>query len=163
MRRALAVLTLAATACPAGLPPARRNAPELPPKSFSFADRPSPRPARSRKAPRPSRALSGPLGRSSIDALLWRIALCESGGRFDARSPSGRYAGAWQWDRGTWAAYGPAGDPAKASPAEQWRRARLLYAARSISPWPVCGPKALRDRSGPAGEAGPGNPEAVAL
>lgn len=66
---------------------------------------------------------------------------CESGGNYKAVSRSGKYRGAYQFDRRTWAAYGPPGDPAAASPAEQDRRAAALYRARGWRPWPHCGKK----------------------
>jgi hypothetical protein len=71
--------------------------------------------------------------------ILDRIARCESGGNPTAVDPSGTYRGKYQFDRGTWAAMGGSGDPAKASEAEQDRRALKLYQARGASPWPVCG------------------------
>jgi hypothetical protein len=71
--------------------------------------------------------------------ILDRIATCESGGDPRAVDPSGTYRGKYQFDRGTWAAMGGSGDPAKASEAEQDRRALKLYRARGTSPWPVCG------------------------
>ena len=64
---------------------------------------------------------------------------CESSGNYQAVSKNGKYRGAYQFDMKTWAGYGPAGDPAQASPAEQDRRAQLLYQARGIQPWPRCG------------------------
>jgi hypothetical protein len=67
------------------------------------------------------------------------IAACESGGDPRAVSPGGRYRGAWQWDRGTWSSVGGRGDPVRASLAEQWARALLLFNARGTQPWPVCG------------------------
>ena len=69
---------------------------------------------------------------------LARIRACESGSNYQARSASGRYRGAYQFDFATFASVGGKGDPAAASPAEQDRRARLLYAQRGASPWPVC-------------------------
>ncbi|HEY4280775.1 MAG TPA: transglycosylase family protein [Conexibacter sp.] len=74
-----------------------------------------------------------------VPAALQAIAQCESGGNPRAVSPDGTYRGKYQFDRSTWAAYGPAGDPARASEAEQDRRALKLYAARGTTPWPVCG------------------------
>lgn len=71
-------------------------------------------------------------------AILDSIAQCESGGDPTAISPDGTYRGKYQFDRQTWAAYGPAGDPARASEAEQDRRALKLYKARGTSPWPNC-------------------------
>jgi peptidoglycan hydrolase-like protein with peptidoglycan-binding domain len=74
-----------------------------------------------------------------VPAVLEAIAQCESGGNPRAVSPDGTYRGKYQFDRATWAAYGPAGDPARASEAEQDRRAMKLYAARGTAPWPACG------------------------
>jgi hypothetical protein len=73
-----------------------------------------------------------------LPAILDTIAHCESGGDPHAVSSSGRYRGKYQFDRETWAAYGSAGDPARASEAEQDRRALALYRARGASPWPNC-------------------------
>ena len=78
-------------------------------------------------------------GRVRLPAILDRIAQCESGGDPRAISPGGTYRGKYQFDRSTWAAYGPAGDPARASEAEQDRRALKLYKARGTAPWPNCG------------------------
>lgn len=64
---------------------------------------------------------------------------CEATGNYQAVSKSGKYRGAYQFDRQTWATLGPAGDPAAASPAEQDRRALLLYQSRGWRPWPQCG------------------------
>ena len=59
--------------------------------------------------------------------VLERIAECESGGNPRAVSPDGRYRGKYQFTRATWRALGGKGDPAKASEAEQDRRAKQLY------------------------------------
>ena len=69
---------------------------------------------------------------------LAKIRACESGSNYQARSASGRYRGAYQFDHATFASVGGKGDPAAASPAEQDHRARLLYAQRGSSAWPVC-------------------------
>lgn len=69
---------------------------------------------------------------------LARIRACESGSNYQARSSSGRYRGAYQFDRATFASVGGKGDPAAAPPAEQDHRARLLLAQRGGTPWPVC-------------------------
>lgn len=79
-----------------------------------------------REVPNPVRALA-------------RIAACESGSRPTAVSPGGRYRGMFQFDLSTWRGVGGTGDPARASEAEQWGRALLLYARRGSQPWPVCG------------------------
>ena len=72
------------------------------------------------------------------EKALARIRRCESGSNYRARSGSGRYGGAYQMDRHTFASVGGSGDPAAASPAEQDHRARLLYRQRGTQPWPVC-------------------------
>ncbi len=64
---------------------------------------------------------------------------CESGGNYQAVSPSGLYRGAFQFDYGTWASVGGSGDPAAAPPAEQDHRAQILWSERGASPWPICG------------------------
>ena len=68
-----------------------------------------------------------------------RLRFCESTDNYRAISPSGRYRGAYQFDRPTWKTVGGTGDPAEAPPAEQDARARELYARRGHQPWPVCG------------------------
>ncbi|HMJ03076.1 MAG TPA: transglycosylase family protein [Conexibacter sp.] len=73
-----------------------------------------------------------------IPAMLERIAQCESGGDPGAISSGGTYRGKYQFDRQTWQAMGGSGDPARASEAEQDRRALALLRARGTSPWPSC-------------------------
>ena len=70
---------------------------------------------------------------------LREIAMCESGGDPTAVSAGGTYRGLYQFDLRTWQSVGGSGDPAAASPAEQGRRAAILYARRGPAPWPVCG------------------------
>jgi hypothetical protein len=77
-------------------------------------------------------------GGVKLPSVLNSIAQCESGGNPRAVSSDGSYRGKYQFDRSTWAAYGTAGDPARASEAEQDRRALKLYNARGTSPWPNC-------------------------
>lgn len=81
---------------------------------------------------------NGPARSARSGDALARIRACESGSNYQARSASGRYRGAYQFDRATFASVGGKGDPAAASPAEQDHRARLLLAQRGGSPWPVC-------------------------
>jgi len=71
-------------------------------------------------------------------ALEW-IARCESGGDPRAVSADGRYFGKYQFSRATWRAVGGRGNPARASEAEQDRRALILYQREGTAPWPVCG------------------------
>jgi hypothetical protein len=71
---------------------------------------------------------------------------CESGGNYAVTNPSGKYRGAYQFDRSTWdsiaarhAPYLVGVDPAAASPADQDALAWALYSDRGASPWPHCG------------------------
>jgi len=71
---------------------------------------------------------------------------CESNGNYAITSPSGKYRGAYQFDRSTWNSvaerYAPdlvGVDPAAASPADQDGMAFALYTERGASPWPRCG------------------------
>jgi peptidoglycan hydrolase-like protein with peptidoglycan-binding domain len=74
-----------------------------------------------------------------VAAILARIAECESGGDPTAVSANGRYFGKYQFSRPTWRAVGGRGNPARASEAEQDKRARILFRQRGTAPWPVCG------------------------
>jgi len=74
----------------------------------------------------------------SIDAHLARIAQCESGGNPRALSPGGTYRGMFQFLPSTWRSVGGTGDPAAASVAEQYKRARILYERSGPGQWPVC-------------------------
>lgn len=89
--------------------------------------------------PAPASGGDGPVAGGPSYAVLGRIAQCESGGNPRAVSSSGQYRGKYQFDTGTWASVGGAGDPAAASEAEQDRRAAMLYIERGPSPWPICG------------------------
>jgi hypothetical protein len=66
------------------------------------------------------------------------IAQCESGGNPTTDTGNGFY-GKYQFTLETWQAVGGTGNPARASEAEQDRRAATLYARAGASPWPVCG------------------------
>jgi peptidoglycan hydrolase-like protein with peptidoglycan-binding domain len=71
-------------------------------------------------------------------ATLERIAQCESGGNPRAVSADGTYRGKYQFSRATWRAVGGSGDPARASEAEQDRRAAILLRRSGTSAWPNC-------------------------
>ena len=77
--------------------------------------------------------------RASMPPHLAAIAACESGGNPRAIGGGGLYRGLFQFDRETWSSTGGTGDPAAASPAEQIKRAEILYSRAGSSPWPVCG------------------------
>lgn len=71
---------------------------------------------------------------------------CESGGRYDAVSPSGRYRGAYQFSQATWdwvASFANPAlvgvDPIVASSADQDAQAQALYDRQGAGPWPHCG------------------------
>jgi opacity protein-like surface antigen len=70
--------------------------------------------------------------------VLEAIAACESGGDPTTDTGNGFY-GKYQFTLGTWQAVGGSGNPARASEAEQDRRAAILYEQAGASPWPVCG------------------------
>lgn len=96
----------------------------------------------SRDSVRSPRRRGGGGGSPDVPAILERIAECESGGDPTAVSPSGQYRGKYQFSRSTWERYGGSGDPARASEAEQDRRALKLYRAEGTDPWPTCGRRA---------------------
>jgi hypothetical protein len=71
---------------------------------------------------------------------------CESNGNYAITNPSGKYRGAYQFDRTTWNSvaerYAPhlvGVDPAAASPADQDGMAYALWTERGAQPWPHCG------------------------
>lgn len=70
-------------------------------------------------------------------AAAARLRSCESGGDYGIETGNG-YAGAYQFDYGTWAAVGGAGSPAAAPPEEQDARAYALWKSRGWAPWPAC-------------------------
>ena len=74
-----------------------------------------------------------------VRATLQRIAACESGGNPRAIGGGGAYRGKYQFSFGTWASVGGKGDPARASEAEQDRRAAMLLTRSGAGHWPVCG------------------------
>ena len=83
-----------------------------------------------------------PTNRPSADGLNWAaLAACESGGRPNAVSASGKYRGMYQFSTATWASVGGSGDPAAASADEQTFRAQQLYARSGAGQWPHCGPR----------------------
>ncbi|MBM7807371.1 putative ribosomally synthesized peptide with SipW-like signal peptide [Geodermatophilus bullaregiensis] len=84
---------------------------------------------------RPVAASSGTVP-ASADGLNWAaLAQCESGGRPDALSSTGKYRGLYQFSRTTWESVGGVGDPAAASVAEQTLRAQMLYARSGAGQW----------------------------
>ena len=85
---------------------------------------------------KPAPAPSATTAVGSTDGLNWAaLAKCESGGRPDAVSASGKYRGLYQFSTSTWASVGGSGDPAAASPEEQTMRAQMLYARSGAGQW----------------------------
>lgn len=70
----------------------------------------------------------------------YRLRVCESGNNYAINTGNGYY-GAYQFNAGTWRAYGGKGLPHQNTPAEQDYRAKLLYRDRGWSPWPGCSRK----------------------
>ena len=92
--------------------------------------------SRSTQPAAPSGATGNPTAAEA--QMLAKIRHCESRGNYSIVSSSGKYRGAYQFDRRTWQGVGGAGDPAAASPAEQDYRALILYRQRGRRPWPNC-------------------------
>jgi uncharacterized protein YabE (DUF348 family) len=79
-------------------------------------------------------------GGGDAAGLNWAaLAACESGGRTNAVSASGKYYGLYQFSLSTWKAVGGAGLPSEASAAEQTARAQDLYNRSGAGQWPHCG------------------------
>ena len=88
-----------------------------------------------------SSAAAGPIAAGgSADSLNWAaLARCESGGRVDAVSSTGKYHGLYQFSVSTWQSVGGAGLPSEASAEEQTARAKMLYNRSGAGQWPHCG------------------------
>jgi hypothetical protein len=86
-----------------------------------------------------TRRLRATRSASTASPTLQAIAACESGGDPHAIGGGGAFRGKYQFTYSTWASVGGSGDPAGASPAEQDRRAAMLYARTGPASWPVCG------------------------
>ncbi len=83
---------------------------------------------------------AAPATAATRDDPWYRLRMCESGGNYGINTGNGYY-GAYQFDAGTWHAYGGTGLPHQNSKAEQDRVAKRLYQARGWSPWPACSRK----------------------
>ncbi|ADG73763.1 Transglycosylase domain protein [Cellulomonas flavigena DSM 20109] len=86
-------------------------------------------------------AAAGPIAAGgSADSLNWAaLAKCESGGRVDVVSSTGKYHGLYQFSVSTWQSVGGAGLPSQASAEEQTARAKMLYNRSGAGQWPHCG------------------------
>jgi uncharacterized protein YabE (DUF348 family) len=71
----------------------------------------------------------------TADGLDWAaVAQCESGGNPRAVNPAGYY-GLYQFSLPTWESVGGTGNPIDASPAEQLKRAQILYERSGPGQW----------------------------
>ena len=97
-------------------------------EQVTVGTKPKPEPA-----PAPAAAGGAP---ATADGLNWAaLAKCESGGRANAVSASGKYRGMYQFSQSTWNGVGGSGDPAAASVEEQTLRAQMLYARSGAGQW----------------------------
>lgn len=85
-----------------------------------------------RKAAAPRYA--GPIG----DDIWSRLAFCESGGRTNAVSRSGKYFGAFQFSLATWRSVGGPGNPIDHDYGTQLHYAKILQARSGWGQWPTC-------------------------
>jgi murein DD-endopeptidase MepM/ murein hydrolase activator NlpD len=76
--------------------------------------------------------------RVALSGAWSQVANCESSGNPRAVNPS-NHQGLFQFDLQTWRSVGGSGQPINASPAEQLKRAKMLFAQRGAQPWPDCG------------------------
>ena len=93
-----------------------------------------------------SSAAAGPISAGgAADSLNWAaLARCESGGRVDAVSSTGKYHGLYQFSVATWRSVGGSGLPSQASAEEQTARAKMLYNRSGAGQWPHCGKNLFR-------------------
>ncbi len=147
------VVTRSAFAAPALVRSASRPAPAIPDLGANLAAppapvdvAPAPAPVVEETAPPEPAAIpeSAPPGPSASQWAAMRE--CESGGDYTITSRSGKYRGAYQFDRSTWNSVAESHapmlvgvDPAQASPADQDALALALYTERGARPWPHCG------------------------
>lgn len=109
-------------------------------KARPVAPKPAPKPAAKRSGGSAPAATS-----ASAGGLNWAaLAACESGGRVDAVSSTGKYHGLYQFSVATWNAVGGSGLPSQASAAEQTQRAQMLFDRAGAGQWPHCGPRLFR-------------------
>jgi resuscitation-promoting factor RpfA len=64
----------------------------------------------------------------------YRLRMCESSNNYKTNTGNGHY-GAYQFDLSTWHSVGGTGLPSNATPAEQDKRALLLWKSRGWQPW----------------------------
>lgn len=91
---------------------------------------------------RASRAAVRPRFAGPVTDDVWAaLARCESGGRPDAVSRSGKYHGAFQFSLQTWHAMGMPGSPTEFPYEVQLETAKRLQARSGWGQWPTCSRK----------------------
>lgn len=94
------------------------------------------------KAERASRAAARPRYAGPITNDIWSaLARCESGGRPNAVSRSGKYFGAFQFSLATWRGIGMSGNPIDYPYEVQLDAAKRLQARSGWGQWPTCSRK----------------------
>ena len=117
---------LAAVAVAETLPPTTTTTALPPPTTVP------PRASRAARVARPR--YTGPIN----DDVFIRLSWCESGGRANAVSRSGKYRGAFQFSLATWHSMGMAGDPIDYPFEVQLETAKRLQARSGWGQWPTC-------------------------
>jgi peptidoglycan hydrolase-like protein with peptidoglycan-binding domain len=74
----------------------------------------------------------------------YRLRMCESSNNYAINTGNGYY-GAYQFNLSTWQSVGGAGYPNQATPAEQDKRALILYRMRGWQPWTCAGIVGLKE------------------
>lgn len=91
-------------------------------------------------APSPAATRASRSRPRTVAGVWQRLAMCESGGRWQVNTGNGYYGGL-QFSLRSWRWVGGSGYPHEATPAEQVLRARLLLARQGWGAWPVCSRK----------------------
>ncbi len=92
--------------------------------------------------PKTSRAAVRPRQPTIVGDDIWTaLARCESGGRPDAVSRSGKYHGAFQFSLATWRGIGMSGNPIDYPYDVQLGAAKRLQARSGWGQWPTCARK----------------------
>lgn len=123
-----------------------KTPPPPPPKTVIKTVKVTVEPARaSRSLTRTSSSVSGWKQRYWDEAQVWArtsktraVIMCESTNRVNAVSPTGKYRGLYQMDKGKWASYGGlelAPRPDLATRAEQNYVAYRIYVGNGWGPW----------------------------
>lgn len=121
--------------------------PIVPPTTIAAPPPPPPPPPttvapRRAAVPRPPRASRSAAPRAQVANVggdVWgALARCESGGRANAVSRSGKYFGAFQFSLQTWRAMGMSGSPIDHPYETQLAAAQRLQARSGWGQWPHC-------------------------